>query len=208
LGCISTATCSGKHSARMPIDYFKRLLEKDCQNQAYPVRHKLKDCDMMSSFMNSGSLTWGTMPDEGPDRSDAAQFPEENTIMTVFEGCPLVGRCRMSNLGPRIPTPGGCSQRAKGVTAQVLHSTQIKINIYIYILTCVFTVVSNRETNKRERGSVPWTGAGVQLFLQAFEDKGDRREGILSYLQKIGDVLIRRQAQVNYDTGHMYESPR
>jgi hypothetical protein len=87
--------------------------------------------------------------------------------------------------------------RAKGVTAQVLHSTQIKINIYIYILTCVFTVVSNGETNKRERGSVPWTGAGVQLFLQAFEDKGDRREGILSYLQKIGDVLIRRQAQVN-----------
>jgi hypothetical protein len=83
---------------------------------------------MMQSFMTSGSLTWGAKPNEGPDGSDTAPFPEENAIMTVCEGRPLVGRYRMSSLGPRIPTHGGWGQGAKGVTAQILHSTQI----YIY----------------------------------------------------------------------------
>jgi hypothetical protein len=41
----------------MPIDYFKRLLEEACPNHTYRVRHKLKDCSMMRSFMTSGSLT-------------------------------------------------------------------------------------------------------------------------------------------------------
>jgi hypothetical protein len=40
------------------------------------------------SFMTSGSLTWGAEPDEGPDRSEATPFPEENTVMMVFGGCP------------------------------------------------------------------------------------------------------------------------
>jgi hypothetical protein len=42
---------------------------------------------MMQTFMTSGSLTWGTELDEGPNGSDAASFPEENDIMTVFGGC-------------------------------------------------------------------------------------------------------------------------
>jgi hypothetical protein len=50
---------------------------------------------MMRSFMTSGSLTWGAIPDEGPDGSDTAPFPEENAVMTVFEGRPLVGRRHM-----------------------------------------------------------------------------------------------------------------
>jgi hypothetical protein len=39
------------------MDYFKQLLEEAFPNHAYPVRHKLKECGMMRSFMNSGSLT-------------------------------------------------------------------------------------------------------------------------------------------------------
>jgi hypothetical protein len=39
-----------------------------------------------------------------------------------------------------------------------------------------------KQKKKRERGSVPWTGAGVQRFLQAFQDKGDCRDDILSCL--------------------------
>jgi hypothetical protein len=91
----------------MPTDYFKRLLEVACPNHAYPVGHKLKECDMMQIFVTSGSLTWGAEPDEVPNGSDVAPFREENVVMTVFGGCPLVGRCCMSSLGPRIPTCGG-----------------------------------------------------------------------------------------------------
>jgi hypothetical protein len=78
MGRISTTTRSGRLSARMPIDYFKRLLEEACPNHVYPVKHKLKDYGMMRSFMTSGSLTWGTKPDEGLDGSDATPFPKEN----------------------------------------------------------------------------------------------------------------------------------
>jgi hypothetical protein len=88
MGRTSVTMCSGKHSARMPTDHFKRLLEEACSNHAYPVRHKLKDRGMMWSFMTSGSLDWGAKPDKGPDGSDAAPFPKENTIMIAFEGCP------------------------------------------------------------------------------------------------------------------------
>jgi hypothetical protein len=39
------------------MDHFKRLLEEACRKHMYPIRHKLKDCDMMRGFMTSGSLT-------------------------------------------------------------------------------------------------------------------------------------------------------
>jgi nitrate reductase assembly molybdenum cofactor insertion protein NarJ len=91
---------------------------------------------------------------------------------------------------------------AKGVTTQVLHST------HIYICVCVSFLQLSPEVKQKKRGLVPWTGAGVQRFLQAFEDKGDYWEGILIYLQKLGDVLNKRQAQVNQDPSHLYESPR
>jgi hypothetical protein len=57
MGCISATTHSGRCLTRTPIDYFKRLLEEACPNNAYPVRHKLKDCGMMQCFMTSESLT-------------------------------------------------------------------------------------------------------------------------------------------------------
>jgi hypothetical protein len=61
MGRISATAHSGRRSAWMPIDYFKRLLEEACPNHAYPVKHKLEDCGMMQSFMTSGSLTWDTI---------------------------------------------------------------------------------------------------------------------------------------------------
>jgi hypothetical protein len=61
----STASCSDKRQARPPTDHFNKLLEEACPNHRYPVRHKLKDCGMMRSFMTSGSLTWGAELDEG-----------------------------------------------------------------------------------------------------------------------------------------------
>jgi hypothetical protein len=54
---ISTDARSGKHPVRQPTDYFKGLLEEACPNHAYPMRHKLKECGMMRSFIISGTLT-------------------------------------------------------------------------------------------------------------------------------------------------------
>jgi hypothetical protein len=108
---ISTTTRSGRRSAWMPTNYFKRLLEEACPNHTYPIRHKVKDYNMMWSFVTLGSLAWGAKPDEGPDGSDTAPFPEENVVMTVFMGRPLLGRRCMSSLGPRIPTRCGWGHR-------------------------------------------------------------------------------------------------
>jgi hypothetical protein len=84
----SLAMHSDKYQARPPTDNFKRLLEEACPNHAYPIRHKLKDCDMMKSFMISGSLTRGTELDEDPGGSDRMPFPREDAVMIVYGGCP------------------------------------------------------------------------------------------------------------------------
>jgi hypothetical protein len=86
--------------ARTPIDHFERLLEEACPSHAYPVKHKLKDYDMMKNFIISGSLTLGMELDEDPGGSDTMPFPREDAIMMVYDAPPL-GRRRMSNLSPR-----------------------------------------------------------------------------------------------------------
>jgi hypothetical protein len=62
VGQVLTAVHGNRHLVRTPIDHFKRLLEEACPNHAYPIKHNLKDCDMLQSFMTSGSLTWGAIP--------------------------------------------------------------------------------------------------------------------------------------------------
>jgi hypothetical protein len=56
--CMPIATHNDKHSVRPPMNHFKRLLEEACPNHTYPIKHKLKDCGMMRSFMTLRSLTW------------------------------------------------------------------------------------------------------------------------------------------------------
>jgi hypothetical protein len=46
---------NGKHQVWPPTDHFEKILEETCQNYAYPVKHKLRDCSMMKNFMASGS---------------------------------------------------------------------------------------------------------------------------------------------------------
>jgi hypothetical protein len=107
MGHAFAAMCSIKCWERTPTNHFKRPLEEACPNHAFLVRHKHKQCGMMRSFMTSGSLSWGTEPNEGPDGSDAKPFPEENAIMTILGGHPPLGRRRMINLSPRVSTHGG-----------------------------------------------------------------------------------------------------
>jgi hypothetical protein len=113
--CILTVAHSDYRPARPPTDHFKRLLEKACPNHLYPVRHKLKYCDIMRSFMTSGSLTWGAELDEEPDRSDTMPFLKKNVVMMVYGECPPSGRCRMSSLILRAPTHCGWGHRGSVV---------------------------------------------------------------------------------------------
>jgi hypothetical protein len=60
---IPTAAGSDKRQAMPPMNHFKRLLEEAYPNHVYPVRHKLKDCSMMRSYMTSGASpgVWSSM---------------------------------------------------------------------------------------------------------------------------------------------------
>jgi hypothetical protein len=98
--CIMTTAHSDKLQVRLPIVHFRRILEAACPSHAYPVRHKLKICDMMKSFMILGSFTRGTKLDEDPGGSDIMPFPGEDAVMTVYGGhLPLEKRC-VSKLSP------------------------------------------------------------------------------------------------------------
>jgi hypothetical protein len=81
----------------------------------YPIRYKLKDCGMMRSFMTSGSLTWCAELDKGSNESDMTPFPEENTVMTVYGGRPLLGRYHVSSLSPRAPDRCGWGHMGPGM---------------------------------------------------------------------------------------------
>jgi hypothetical protein len=105
---------SVKCPMRPPTDHFKRLLEEACPNHTYLVRHKLKDYEMMRSFMTLGSYTWGTMIDKEPVRSDTSPFPEENAVMMVYWGRPLSGRRRIPRLSRMTPPCCGWGHGAEG----------------------------------------------------------------------------------------------
>jgi hypothetical protein len=72
-------------------DHFKRLLEEACPNHVYPVKHKLGDGGKIKSFIISGSLTQDMEPEEDPRGGDVMPFPREDVVMTVCDGCPLLG---------------------------------------------------------------------------------------------------------------------
>jgi hypothetical protein len=89
---VVTTAGSGKRQARPPMDYFEKLLEKTCLNHAYLVKHKLRDCDMMTNFMASGSITRGMEVNEVPD-----------AVMVIYNGCPSARVHRMFNLSLGTP---------------------------------------------------------------------------------------------------------
>jgi hypothetical protein len=76
----------------------ERLLKEAYPNHVYPIKHKLKDCNMMKTFMTSRSLTWDKELEEDPSGRDKIPFPGEDVVMTVYDGHPPPWRRRMSNL--------------------------------------------------------------------------------------------------------------
>jgi hypothetical protein len=83
---VTTAMHNDKRQAWPPTDHFKRLLKEACPNHVYPIRHKLKDYDMMKSFMISGSPTWGMGLNEDLGGNDVMPFHEENIVMMLYDG--------------------------------------------------------------------------------------------------------------------------
>jgi hypothetical protein len=115
LGHIATAARSSKHLTRLPTNHIKRLLEEACLNHTYPIKHKLKDRNMMNNFMISGSLSRGMELNEDPDRSNTRSFHGEDVVMMVYVGRPPIGQHHVSNLSPRTPTRSGWGPRNTGV---------------------------------------------------------------------------------------------
>jgi uncharacterized phage infection (PIP) family protein YhgE len=111
----AAAAGSGKHQAWPPTDHIEKLLEETCPNHAYPVKHKLSDCDMMKNFMASGSLTRGMEVDEVPNAGDAMPCPREDVVMTIYVGHPSPGVRHVSNPSPRTPTRCGWRRRDVGM---------------------------------------------------------------------------------------------
>jgi hypothetical protein len=95
--CVATTGRSVKHQTQPLTDHFERLLEEACPNHAYPIKHNLKDYDMMKNFMISGFLTRDKEPDEDPSKRDTLPFPREDAAMTVYDGHLPLERRRMSN---------------------------------------------------------------------------------------------------------------
>jgi hypothetical protein len=88
VGCIAIAERSNKHQVRPLMDHFMWLLKEACSNHAYPIGNKLMDCDMVKSFMISGSPTWGTKLNEDPGGSNTMPFPGEDVVTVVYAGSP------------------------------------------------------------------------------------------------------------------------
>jgi hypothetical protein len=92
-----TVAGSGKHQARQPTDHFEKPLEEACPNHAYPIKHKLRDCDMMKKFMASRSITQGVELNEDSNKGDMMPFPGEDAFMTIYVGRPSLGMHHVSN---------------------------------------------------------------------------------------------------------------
>jgi hypothetical protein len=103
---VEVVDCS-KPQAQQPTDHFKKLLEETCPDHAYPIKDMLRECGLMKSFMTMGSLSRGMEVDEAPIEGDAAPFPREDTVMTIYGRHPSPQKNCMPD--PRTGTLARCS---------------------------------------------------------------------------------------------------
>jgi hypothetical protein len=55
--CLAAAEHDFKCQMRPPKDHFEKLLKATYSHHSYPIRHKLKDCNMMKKFMTLGAFS-------------------------------------------------------------------------------------------------------------------------------------------------------
>jgi hypothetical protein len=81
---VTEAAGNSKRQARPPTDHFEKLFKEMCLNHTYSVKHKLRDCGMMKSFMTTGSLPRGMEITDDPTEGDTTPFPGEDAIKAIF----------------------------------------------------------------------------------------------------------------------------
>ena len=80
-----------KTSPRPPTDHFEWLLKGSCPNDAFPVRHLYKDCEVMKRFLQ-GNLNASDPKGKRPQATAAAEmkvdteFPETDGYLMIFGG--------------------------------------------------------------------------------------------------------------------------
>jgi hypothetical protein len=89
--CVVTAVHSLKRQAWPLMDHFERLLKEAYPNHVYPIKHKLKDCNMRKNFMTSGTLTQSRELGEDSGRSDTMPFLGEDAGHDGLRWAPLFG---------------------------------------------------------------------------------------------------------------------
>jgi hypothetical protein len=73
------ADCTGKQQGN--VDHFEQLLEKPCTNQGYPIRHKLKVCELLNHMLDQRSKRKGgdcnevAPKNQGAPAKDGGGFP-------------------------------------------------------------------------------------------------------------------------------------
>jgi len=89
VAAVNQARKAPKPSRDQPKDYFEKLLESPCTNHEGPVRHLLKDCNLMKRFL-AGKAGNRKEPDAhhgAPPRREEDEYPEEDgAIMMIFGG--------------------------------------------------------------------------------------------------------------------------
>jgi hypothetical protein len=49
---VAVAECDFKRCTRPPKDHFKKILEASSPHHPYPIKHKLRDSNMMRRFLS------------------------------------------------------------------------------------------------------------------------------------------------------------
>jgi hypothetical protein len=95
------------------MDQFEKHLDEASPNLAYTVKHKLRDYNLMKSFMTSGSVSHGMEVNQIPTEDDAAPFPREEAVMTIYDRCPLPERHGVPD--PSLGTPARYGRGCRNV---------------------------------------------------------------------------------------------
>jgi hypothetical protein len=73
-------------------DHFEQLLEKPCTNYGYPVKHKLKDCELLKRMLGQASKRKGKYcdkevpKDQGPPPKEGSDFLNPDGCLMIFKG--------------------------------------------------------------------------------------------------------------------------
>jgi hypothetical protein len=69
-----------------PTNHFEKLLQVTCPLHTFPVKHKMKECSMMKSYMATGSLAKVKKPQGSSARKASTTFLVEMVVMSIHGG--------------------------------------------------------------------------------------------------------------------------